>query len=331
MTNKRNAKIIASGMMVPEQVVPNSYFNELLGMDVDTWLRENVQIFERRWAEEGAAISDLIVGACEKALNKANLKPEDIDLLIVATDTPEYISPSTASIVQDKMQLVNAGTFDINTACAGFVTALDTGAKFIQADEQYKYVLVVGAYMMSKFLNLHDKKTVNLFADGAGAVVLKAVNDGSGMLQSQLRTKGEFNEWMGIYGGGSKNPASQEVLDKGLEKLQFVKKIPTEINPTVWTEMIREVCHKEGVEVNEVKHFFFTQININTIFETMDNLGIDRSRATTVMHHYGYTGSACIPMAYSMADEDNTINDGDLMIFMGSGGGLAFACTLFRK
>lgn len=332
MLHKRNAKIISSGMAVPEKIVPNQYFNDLLGSDVDTWLQNNVQIFNRRWAEEGAAISDLIVEACQQAMDNAGIKPSDIDLLIVATDTPEFVSPSTASIVQDKMQLVNAGTFDLNTACAGFGTALDTASKFIQADEQYKHVLVVGAYMMSKYLDLHDKKTVTLFADGAGAVVLKASEDGSGMLQSQLRTKGEFNSWMGIYAGGSKTPLSQKVLDEKQEKLQFVKKIPTEINPIVWTEMITELCQKEGIKVSDVNHFFFTQININTIFETLDNLGLEREKAITIMHEYGYTGSACIPMAYAVADnEEKRIKDGDLIIFMGSGGGLAFACSLFRK
>lgn len=332
MLHKRNAKIISSGMAVPERVVPNQYFNEILGEDVDTWLRNNVQIYNRRWAEDGELISDFIVEACTQAINKAGIEPKDIDLLIVATDTPEFISPSTATVVQDKMKLINAGTFDLNTACAGFVTALDTGAKFIQADENYKFVLVVGAYMMSRYLNLHDKKTVTLFADGAGAVVLKAVEDGSGMLQSRLKTKGEFNSWMGIYSGGSAMPLSQEVLDNKLEKLQFVKKIPTEINPEMWPAMIREVCEKEGVSVHDVKHYFFTQININTIFQTMDILGVEREKAITIMHEYGYTGSACIPMAYSVADNtEHRVKDGDLMIFMGSGGGLAFACALFRK
>lgn len=332
MLHKRNAKIISSGMAVPEKVVPNQYFNDLLGEDVDTWLKKNVQIYNRRWAEVGESISDLIVEACQQALDNADLNPDDIDLLIVATDTPEFISPSTASVVQDKMQLINAGTFDMNSACAGFVSALDTGSKFIQADSQYKNVLVVGAYMMSKYLNLQDKKTVTLFADGAGAVVLKATEDGSGMLHSQLRTKGEFNSWMGIYAGGSKTPLSQDVLDQNHEKLQFVKKIPTEINPEIWTEMILQLCEKEGVSVLDVNHFFFTQININTIFQTLDNLNVDRKKAITIMHEYGYTGSACIPMAYSVADnEEKRVKDGDLMIFMGSGGGLAFACSLFRK
>lgn len=332
MAHKRNAKIIGAGMAVPDKVVPNAYFNELLGEDVDTWLRKNVQIYNRRWAEADAAVSDLIVEACTQAMNNAGVTAEQIDLLIIATDTPEFISPSTASVVMDKMQLVNAGTFDINTACAGFVTALDMGSKYIQADEQYQHVLVVGAYMMSKYLNLQDKKTVTLFADGAGAAVLKATDDGSGLLQSQLRTKGEYNAWMGIYSGGSKTPLSQEVLDEKSEKLQFVKRIPTEINPEVWTEMITELCEKEGVSINDIDHFFFTQININTIFQTMENLGVDAEKAITIMHEYGYTGSACIPMAYAIAEnEEKRIKDGDLMVFMGSGGGLAFACSLFKK
>lgn len=332
MLHKRNAKIVGSGMAVPDRIVSNQYFNELLGEDVDSWLQQNVQIYNRRWAEEDEAVSDLIVEACLEALNHANIEPKEIDLLIIATDTPEFISPSTASVVQDKMQLVNAGTFDLNTACAGFVTALDTGSKFIQADEQYEYVLVVGAYMMSKYLNLQDKKTVTLFADGAGAVVLKASEDGSGMLQSQLRTRGEYNSWMGIYAGGSKIPLSQNVLDEKGEKLQFVKRIPTEINPEVWTQMITELCEKEGISVSDVDHFFFTQININIIFQTLDNLRVNRERAVTIMHEYGYTGSACIPMAYAVAEnEEKRVKDGDLMIFMGSGGGLAFACSLFRK
>lgn len=332
MLHKRNAKIIGSGMAAPNRIVSNQFFNELLGEDVDTWLKNNVQIYNRRWAEEGDTISDLIVEACTQALNNSNLRPEDIDLLIVATDTPEFLSPSTATIVQDKMQLANAGTFDLNTACAGFVTALDTGSKYIQADEQYQHVLVVGAYMMSRFLNLKDKKTVTLFADGAGAVVLKATTDGSGMMGSQLRTKGEFNSWMGIYAGGSKTPLTLEVLNTNQQKLQFVKKIPAEINPTVWVEMITQLCDKEGVLVKDVDHFFFTQININVIHQTLDTLGVNREKAITIMHDYGYTGSACIPMAYAIAEnKEHRIKDGDLLIFMGSGGGLAFACSLFKK
>ncbi|MCH8524488.1 MAG: 3-oxoacyl-ACP synthase, partial [Balneolales bacterium] len=162
----RNARIVATGHYVPERVVPNSYFNEILGEDVDTWLQENLTIRERRWMADDQSTSDLCVYAVLEALSQGGFKPEDIDLLIISTDTPDFISPSTASVVCHKAGLVNAASFDLNTACAGFVTALETGTNYIKANADYNRVMVIGAYGMSRFLNLHDKKTVTLFADG---------------------------------------------------------------------------------------------------------------------------------------------------------------------
>lgn len=327
----RNAVIKSVGAYAPERVLPNSYFNELLGEDVDTWLRENLTIKERRWCSEDQATSDLAVEAAKQALERAKLKPEDIDLLIVSTDTPDYISPSTSSVVQDKLKAVNAGTFDINTACAGFVTAIDTASKFIKADENYNNILVIGAYAMSKYLDLSDKKTVTLFADGAGAVVLSTEDTVErGYLGSQLHSEGQYNGWMGIYGGGTANPLTPEKVEAKVHLLKFVKKFPKEINPTTWTRMITEVTAKQNISPKDVKHYFLTQININSIWETMDNLGVDREKAHTIMDRYGYTGSACIPMALNEAYEKGKIKKDDLIIFMGSGGGLAFACALFK-
>ncbi len=328
--SQRNATIISTGSYVPDRVVPNSYFNELLGEDVDTWLKEHVQIYERRWCSDDESTADLVENACKIALANANLKPEDIDLLIVATDTPEYISPSTASVIQDRMQLINAGTFDINTACAGFVTGLDVATKYIQSDVQYKHILVVGAYTMSKYLNLKDKKTVTLFADGAGAVVVGVAKNGEGYLQSKLATKGEYNSWMGIYGGASHMPVTHEVIDNQDHQLKFVHKIPTHINPEVWSKMILSLCEKENITPSDIDHYFLTQININSIFQTMDLLGVERSKAATIMHHYGYTGSACIPMALDEWMKKGLVKSGDTVCFMGSGGGLAFGASLFK-
>ncbi len=196
--------IAASGVYVPERVVPNSYFNDLLGEDVDTWLVQNLTIRERRWCSETESTADLCEKAARLTLTNAAISPEEIDLLIIATDTPEYISPSTASVVQHRLGAKYAGTFDVNTACAGFVTALDIAAKYIRSDEQYENVLVVGAYAMSKYLDLHDKKTVTLFADGAGAALLKAEETSErGFLASELLTEGQYHDWMGIYAGGS--------------------------------------------------------------------------------------------------------------------------------
>jgi len=327
----RNAIIHSIGAYVPERVVPNSFFDELLGENVSDWLTENVQIYERRWCTEDQSVADLAAEAVKNALSDGNVKPDEVDLLIISTDTPEYVSPSTASKVQQMLSLVNAGTFDINTACAGFVTALDTGAKFIRADENYQTVVVVGAYAMSKFLNMTDKKTVTLFADGAGAAVLKASEEeGRGYLTSQLITKGEYYGHMGIYAGGSHQPLSQQVLDEKDHLLKFVHKFPKELNPEMWSMMANTLAQRIGVNPADVDHFLLTQININSIWETMDRLGVAREKAPTVMHHYGYTGSACIPLALNEIYKNGKLKRGDLLFLIGSGGGLAFASAAFR-
>jgi 3-oxoacyl-[acyl-carrier-protein] synthase-3 len=327
----RNAIIASVGAYAPEKVVTNQYFNEQLGEDVDTWLRENVQIFERRWCADDESVADLCEKAALIALERANVNAADIDLIILSTDTPEFLSPSTSSIIQDRIGAKNAGTFDINTACAGFVTALDVGAKYIRSDEQYNTILVIGGYAMSKHLNKTDKKTVTLFADGAGAVVLKSEeNSNRGFLTSKLITEGQYNEWMGIYGGGTRQPITPEVLANHDHQLKFVKRFPKELNPKIWSEMADLMAERIDVKLDEVNHFFITQININSIFETMENLNQPREKAHTVMQHYGYTGSACIPMALNDAWEKDLVKTGDLIFFIGSGGGLAFASAAFR-
>jgi 3-oxoacyl-[acyl-carrier-protein] synthase-3 len=327
----RNAVIHATGMYVPDRIIPNSYFDTLLGEEVSTWLEENVHIFERRWCAENQSTADLCMEAARDAMQRGNVRPDEIDLLVISTDTPEYISPSTASKVQYLLGMTNAGTFDLNTACAGFVTALDLAAKYIRSDENYKTVMVIGAYAMSKYLNMTDKKTVTLFADGAGAVILKAeTNTDNGFLASQLITKGEYSGYMGIYAGGTYQPITQEVVANNDHLLKFVTKFPKELNPQMWSMMAQTLNQRIGVNSNEVDHYFLTQININTIWETMDILGVDREKAPTIMHHYGYTGSACIPIAMHETITKGKVNKGDLMYFIGSGGGLAFASAAFR-
>ncbi len=326
----RRATITGIGAYAPEQEIPNSYFNELLGEDVDSWLRENVNISTRRWCSDNESVADLCEQAAKEALNDAELSPEDINLIIVSTDTPEYISPSTASVLQDRLGLKNAGTFDLNTACAGFVTAMDVASKYIASDERYEHVLVLGGYAMSKYLNKEDKKTVTLFADGAGAVVMSATSEDKGLLTSDLKTEGQYNGWMGIYGGATNMPISDQVIANHDHQLKFVHKFPKELNPKNWTEMARDICDRLGVTPQDVDHYFITQLNFNSINETMDNLQVDRQKAHMVMDQYGYTGSACIPMALHDAYKKGKVKTGDLIIFIGSGGGLAFAAAAVR-
>jgi len=326
-----NANIIATGAYAPERVLPNSYFNDLLGEDVDAWLREKVQIYERRWCADDESTVDLAEGAARQALERAELKPEELDLIILSTDTPEFVSPSTSSALQYRLGAVHAGTFDINTACAGFVTALDVGAKYIRADAQYRHVLVIGAYAMSKYLNKTDKKTVTLFADGAGAVILRADEaNGKGFLASQLITEGQYHGWMGIYAGGAHQPITPEVLEKHDHQLKFVKKFPKELNPETWSRMAYNLCDRLDTKPEAIDKLFITQININSIWETLDRLELPHERAHNIMHYYGYTGSACIPMAFNDAWEKDLVKAGDLVFFIGSGGGLAFASAAFQ-
>ncbi len=328
---QQHAKIVSCGAYVPEKEIPNSYFNELLGENVGIWLSENVHIHNRRWCAENESTADLAEKAALQTLERAGITASQLDLIIIATDTPEFVSPSTASVVQYRLGAHKAGTFDINTACAGFVTALDVGSKYIMADDRYRYILVIGAYAMSKYLNLKDKKTVTLFADGAGAVLLKSTKEkDKGFLASELISKGEYNEWMGIYGGGTKMPSTEAVLKNNDHQLKFVKKFPKELNPQVWSKMARDLCTRTGTSPTDVNQFFITQININAIWETLDLLEVPRALGHTIMHNYGYTGSACIPMALNDAWEKGRVKENDLVFFIGSGGGLAFASAAFR-
>lgn len=327
----RNAVIHSTGIYVPEKIVKNDYFDKILNENVSTWLEEHVQIFERRWCSENESTSDLAIAAAKNAMAKGGINPEDIDLLIIATDTPEYISPSTSSKVQFKLNLKNAGTFDINTACAGFVTAVDTAVKFIRADENYNTVMVIGAYAMSKYLNMLDKKTVNLFADGAGCMILKSSeNSGNGYLASKLITKGEYYDYMGIYAGGTKHPINENVIAEKTNLLTIAKKFPPELNPKIWSGMAEDLSKMSGVSLNDVALFLFTQININSIWDTMEILKQPKEKTQTSMHYYGYTGSACIPLALEDAINNKKLKKGDVFFMIGSGGGLSFAGAAFK-
>lgn len=327
----RNAKILSVAAYAPDRVVSNAWFDEQLGENVSDWLENVAQIYERRWCTEDESTADLAERAGHLALERAGIQPQDLDLIIIATDTPEFVSPSTASVVQHRLGASKAGVFDLNTACAGFVTAVDTAASFIRSQPRYRYVLVVGAYAMSKFLNLEDKKTVTLFADGAGAVVLGvSESEAQGYLASRLWAMGQYHDGMGIYAGGTNQPVTEQALASKQHLLQFVYRFPKTLNEEEWSKMVELLCEDAGVAVADIDHFIFTQININTIWATMDRLGQPHEKAATVMEKFGYTGSACIPMAFNQLWEAEQVQPGDLIALVGSGGGLAFAGALFR-
>jgi len=324
-----NARIISVGAAAPVRVLSNAHFDAALGIDVSTWLEQSAQIFNRRWVTDGQSTSTLALDASRTCLERAGIRPEQLDLIILTTDTPDYLSPATASVVQHELGAVNAGAFDVNAACAGFVSGLDMAAKYIRADESYQYILVIGAYAMSRHLNPEDKKTVTLFADGAGAVLLKAEATEAGYQSGQLISKGQYWDYMGVYAGGSVAPINGVAPTDAAHKLKFAKKFPPELNPEMWSGMVLELCRRLEVQPTDVNKYFFTQININAINATLDLLKLPHEVAHNVMHQYGYTGSACIPMAFNEAWEQGLVKEGDLIFFISSGGGLAFASAAF--
>src|SRR6185503_15147305 len=211
-----NANIVGTGIYVPEKIVTNDDLSRILGEDINEFVTNVLGIHERHVCAENESTADLATNAGRQALENAGIDAADLDLIILATDTPEQLSPATSVVVQHRLRAVNAGTFDVNSACAGFVTALDTGSKFIIADPAYRNVLVVGAYAISKYLDWHDKKTATIFADGAGALVLQARDDHPGFLAGKLYADGSFHDHMDIYACGTHLPVSEQVLDEGM-------------------------------------------------------------------------------------------------------------------
>jgi 3-oxoacyl-[acyl-carrier-protein] synthase-3 len=323
----RYARIIGTGSHVPEKVLTNDDLSRMLGEDVNEFVENILGIRERRVCAADESAADLSERAARATLEDAGIAAEELDLIILATDTPEYLSPGTSVVVQHRIGAKNAGTMDINAACAGFVTALDTACKYIVADANYNKVLVIGAYCMTKYLDWTEKKTATIFADGAGAAVVSS-SDRPGLLASKLVADGSYHDYLGLYAGGTKFPMTEQILREGyLNKVRFAKRMPAEINHEGWPRIVRETLANAQLTLDDVKLFLFTQVNLSSIKIVMETLGLPMSRTHNIMRKWGYTGSACIPMVLDDAVKAGRLNAGDNYILCASGGGLNMACA----
>ncbi|MBY0490521.1 MAG: ketoacyl-ACP synthase III [Gemmatimonadaceae bacterium] len=330
----REAVIIGTGSAVPRRIVTNAELSAMLGEDIAPFVSGTLGIEQRHWCGPDESTADLAEEAGRLALEMAGATPESVDLLIIATDTPEFVSPATSSVVQGRLGLVNAGTFDLNAGCAGFVTALDVAWKYLCADERYRRVLVIGAYAMSKYLDQHDKKTVTIFADGAGAALVEVqprTGSPRGILASELFADGRYCHGMGIFAGGTRTPITPIVLEQGIQnKLRFVQKYPASVNEEGWPRIVRSVLGRIGATPADVDLWLWTQVNRSTIVQVMRTLEQPLARAHTIMQKWGYTGSACLPMALDDAVRTGVVRDGQLLVFTGSGAGLAMGSVAMR-
>lgn len=324
-----NARIIGTGRYVPKRMLTNEEIEELLGQPLKPSIEQKLGIKQRYITDDNESTVDLATNAGLKALQSARISPAELDLVIVATDTPEYISPASSSVVQGRLQAVNAGTFDINASCSGFVAGLDIASRMI-ASGSYKRILLIGVYNMTKFVDKTDPNVFPIFADGAGAVILAATDEDRGFQAGKMIADGTQYDLLGIYAGGTKNPMTEERLANKEHLLQFLKPLPPDRNIKLWPPLIKEVLDKVGLQYPDIDHIIFTQINKWVIEEVMKIIDLPMEKTTTIMDRYGYTGSACVPMALDVALEEGKIKAGDTVVFVASGVGFNVAATVFK-
>ncbi len=332
-----DVRIKGDGIYAPGSSISNNELKTLAKIDFDSDKLENKLGIKNRHIARLRNINESTADFAEKsvrsAIEDAELKPEDIDLFIVATDTPEYISPSTAVLVQGRIQgkEQNAMAFDINASCAGFVTAFDTGARILSSNPFIKNAVITGVYNMPAFIRDDDVFGLSIFADGAGTIVLQNNSPlPSEYITGNFITDGTQWDYIGIYSGGSKQTVTPEILANNEYGLQSLKPMPGDRNTKLWPSLIKSLLHNGNTNIENVDHVIFTQINRSVIKEVMGILKLPMEKTTTVMDKYGYTGSACIPMAFYHAVKDKIIKRGDTIMFVASGAGLSVGSNLFR-
>jgi len=330
----RYASLIATGLYLPEREISNDLLRERfaeladLPADLIDKFEASTGIRKRWWAPEDWAASDLAVRAARQALENAGKRPEDVDLIILGTDSPDYITPATSVVVQEKLGAKNAGTFDVGCACASFPTGFATGAGLIAANPALKTVVVIGVYLMHKLAAANDP-AIFFYGDGAGAAVLTG-SETPGFVNAAFQADGAYAPYWGIYSGATAEPASEESVRAGRTQVKLVQRYPPEINHEGWPRLVRRLAAEGGFALPEIDFLIFTQVRKPSIELVMADLGLPMERTHTVMEEWGYTGSACVPMALHDAREKGKIKPGDLVVLVGSGVGYNQAAVAFR-
>jgi 3-oxoacyl-[acyl-carrier-protein] synthase-3 len=322
------AGIMGTGMYVPPKKLTNV---DLIAMGIETtdeWIRTKTGMQIRHVVEGDTCTSDLATEAGKAALKDAGVKPKDVDMIVLATSSPDVVLSSTAAITQYKLGCSNAGAFDVNSVCSGFAYALDVGARQV-LDPYLGNVLVIGAEVYSKILNWKDRTTCIYFGDGAGAALLQKTEEG-GVLGSYLKADGSGAEVIEIPAGGTKLPITKEILGTGKEYFHMDGRAVWDFATVKYPEAIREVVKRCGLTLDDVDHVIPHQSNINMIRVSMENLGIPPEKAYINLHKYANCAGASIPIAMHEAAKDGTIKKGDIVATVGYGGGLSWAANLIE-
>ena len=319
------AGIIGLGYYVPPKIMTNDDWADIVDTS-DEWITTKTGIKERRIANEDVCTSDLAVLASLEAMKAANIQPDEVDLIILATSSPDVPLSSTASIVQHKLGCNNAGSFDINAVCSGWVHALEIGAKFV-IDSNYDNVLVVGSEVYSRIVNWEDRATCVLFGDGAGAAVLQKIEDGRGIIGSWLKSDGSGAEVIQIPAGGvRKNIFSENFID-GEQYFHMDGRAVWNFAVEAFPQAVKEILNQVNREIEDIDMIIPHQANYNIIKAGMENLGLSMDKVFTNLDKYGNTAAASVPIALAESFKEGKIKEGDLIITVGFGGGLAWGAN----
>jgi 3-oxoacyl-[acyl-carrier-protein] synthase-3 len=327
MSARRHATVAGLGSVLPERVVPNAEFEELVETS-DEWIRERTGIGERHFAADGEVTSDLAASAARIALETSGIAAEHLDLIVCATLSPDTPIPATAVWVQRKLD-IGAPAFDVNAACAGFSFAMSTGTAFIESG-QAETVLVIGAEVLSRVLDFGDRTTCILFGDGAGAVVLRR-SEAPGVLGSVLGSDGRAAEILIIPAGGTRRPASHETVEARDHSIRMPK--GREVFKRAVVEMsnaCRELLEKSGYTPDDVNVLIPHQANARIMIAVAERLGIGLDRSVVDVETVGNTSAASIPIALDRAWRAGRVREGDLVLLTSFGAGLAWGANLIR-
>jgi 3-oxoacyl-[acyl-carrier-protein] synthase-3 len=325
-------RITGIGFHVPERVVTNADLEKLMDTS-DAWIIERTGIRERRWVEPGTGTTDLALEATKKALADAGRTPADIDFILFATITPDYVFPGCGPLLQERLSLDTIGTMDIHNACSGFVYALATADSFVRA-ERYRCVLVVGAEVQSTGLNLstEGRDMAVLFGDGAGAVVVEPGDDGRGVLASALHSEGAHAQdlWAEAPSSRLKGRITHEMLDQGRQYPQMNGRQVFKHATTRFPEVILEALAQSGHTLDDVALVVPHQANRRIGDAVAQRLGVPAEKVFQNIDRYGNTTAASIPIALGEARDQGLVKHGDLVVLAAFGGGFAWGAVVLR-
>ncbi|MCG7376974.1 ketoacyl-ACP synthase III [Paenibacillus sp. ACRSA] len=326
MNNLRPVGVIGTGKYVPEKILTNSDLEKMVDTN-DEWIVSRTGIKERHIAAPDQATSDLAYEAAIKALESAGMTGSDLDLIIVATITPDSAFPSTACILQDKLGAKGAAAFDLSAACSGFVYGLATATSFIKSG-LYNNALVIGADCLSRITDYTDRNTCVLFGDGAGAVIVGEVPEGRGFKSFDLGAEGAGGSLLQLEGGGSRLPASTETIENKKHYIYMNGREVFKFAVRVMGTATLEVLNKAGLDRSDVDLFVPHQANIRIIQSAMQRLDLPEEKVVVNVDKYANTSAASIPLALVEAAEEGRMKAGDTVLMVGFGGGLTWGASV---